>query len=179
MQIENGFEVETSRDVAWALLTDIPRVVPCMPGAKLERVVDDHTWEVLQTVKLGPISLQFRSEVKQEQLAEAEGFAVLAVRAKELRGKGGAEATIRSSLSPTATGTRVDLVTELELRGVVAQYGRPVVGSVAEELTKQFAACLASMLAEERPAERPAEAKPVGGLRLLLRSLWRRLFPRD
>jgi hypothetical protein len=72
----------------------------------------------------------------------------------------------------------VDLVTELELRGAVAQYGRPVVGSVAEELTRQFAACLAEMLAEEAPAEQAAEAKPVGGLRLLLRSLWRRLFRR-
>ena len=179
MQIENGFEVETSRDVAWALLTDIPRVVPCMPGAKLERVVDDHTWEVLQTVKLGPISLQFRSQVKQEQLDEAEGVALLAVKAKEVKGKGGADATIRSSLRPTDAGTRVDLVTELELRGAVAQYGRPVLGSVAEELTRQFAGCLASLLVEERRAEQAAEAKPVGGLRLLLRSLWRRLFPRS
>jgi hypothetical protein len=53
-----------------------------------------------------------------------------------------------------------------------------VLGSVAEELTRQFAACLAAMLAEERPAEQAAEAKPVGGLRLLVRSLWRRLFRR-
>jgi len=178
MRIENGFDVQASQQAAWALLTDVPRVVPCMPGAKLERTVDDHTWEVLQTVKLGPISLQFRSEVRQEQLAEAEGVAVLTVKAKEVKGKGGADATIRSTLRPTDTGTRVDLVTELELRGAVAQYGRPVLGSVAEELTRQFAACLASMLAQEGQAEQPPEAKPVGGLRLLLRSLWGRLFRR-
>jgi hypothetical protein len=178
MRIENGFDVEASQQAAWALLTDVPRVVPCMPGAKLERTIDDQTWEVLQTVKLGPISLQFRSEVKQKQLDEAGGVALLAVKAKEVKGKGGAEATIRSSLRTTDAGTRVDLVTELELRGAVAQYGRPVVGSVAEELTRQFAACLAGMLAEESPAEKPAEPKPVGGLRLLMRSLWRRLFRR-
>jgi carbon monoxide dehydrogenase subunit G len=174
MRIENGFDVQASPQAAWLLLTDVPHVVPCMPGATLERAIDNHTWEVLQTVKLGPISLQLRSEVKQERLDEAEGVAVLAVKAKEVRGRGGAEATIRSSLRPTETGTRVDLVTELELRGAVAQYGRPVVGSVAAELTRQFAACLAAMLAEEGPAE-AAQAKPVGGLRLLLRSLWRRL----
>jgi carbon monoxide dehydrogenase subunit G len=178
MRIEHGFDVQASQQAAWALLTDVPRVVPCMPGATLGRAVDDRTWEVLQTVKLGPISLQFRSEVRQEKLAEAEGVAVLAVKAKEVKGRGGADATIRSTLSPTETGTRVDLVTELELRGAVAQYGRPVVGSVAEELTGRFAACLASLLAEERPAEPPPQAKPVGGLRLLLRSFWRRLFRR-
>jgi uncharacterized protein len=178
MRIENAFEVRASPDAAWALLTDVPRVVPCMPGAELERTVDDRTFEVLQKVKLGPISLQFRSEVKQEELEEAERFAVLAVKAKEVRGRGGADATIRSSLQPTEEGTRVEIVTELSLRGAVAQYGRPVVGSVAEELTRQFAACLASMLEREAPpAETPA-AKPVGGLRLLFVSLWRRIFRR-
>ena len=55
-------------------------------------------------------SLQFRSQVKQEQLDEAEGVALLTVKAKEVKGKGGADATIRSSLRPTDAGTRVDLV---------------------------------------------------------------------
>ena len=178
VRIENAFDVEASPDVAWALLTDVPRVVPCMPGAELERVVDERTWQVLQKVKLGPISLQFRSEVTQEQLTEADGLAVLAVTAKEVRGRGGADATIRSRLASTETGTHVSLVTELDLRGAVAQYGRPVVGSVAEELTKQFAACLAEMLADERPAKEASPSKPVGGLRLLLRSLWDRVFRR-
>lgn len=183
MRIENGFDVAAPRETAWSLLTDVPRVVPCMPGAKLERTIDERTWEVLQTVKLGPISLQFRSEVKQEELAEADGVALLSVTAKEVKGKGGADATIRSSLRPTGEGTRVDLVTELELRGAVAQYGRPVLGSVAAELTKQFAACLESLLGEHRPGDEPATedaspAKPIGGLRLLVRSLWNRLFRR-
>jgi carbon monoxide dehydrogenase subunit G len=176
MRIEDGFDVQASPGATWALLTDVPRIVPCMPGAKLERTIDDRTWEVLQTVKLGPISLQFRSEVQQEQLAESDGVAVLSVKAKEVKGKGGADATIRSSLRPTDEGTRVDLITELDLRGAVAQYGRPVLGSVAEELTRRFAACLESMLVEERPTEEPSQSKPVGGVRLLFRSLWNRLF---
>ena len=178
MRIENAFDVEASRDLAWALLTDVPRVVPCMPGAELERVVDEHTWQVLQKVKLGPISLQFRSDVTQEQLNEEDGLAVLAVKAKEVRGRGGADATIQSRLESTETGTHVALVTELDLRGAVAQYGRPVVGSVAEELTRQFAACLAAMLEEESPKAEQPQAKPVGGIRLFFRALWNRLFRR-
>jgi carbon monoxide dehydrogenase subunit G len=177
VRIENAFEVSATREAAWALLTDVPRVVPCMPGAELERPVDERTWHVLQKVKLGPISLQFRSEVKQEQLDEANGLAVLRVSAKEVRGRGGADAMIRSQLETTAAGTRVGLVTELELRGAVAQYGRPVIGSVAEELTRQFAACLAALLAEDSPPE-PSATKPVSGLRLVIVTLWRRLFRR-
>jgi uncharacterized protein len=178
MRIENAFEVQASPEAAWALLTDVPRIVPCMPGAELERTVNETTWEVLQRVKLGPISLQFRSEVIRTELDERSRRAVLSVKAREVRGRGGAEATIQSDLQPTETGTRVDIATELSLQGAVAQYGRAVVGSVAEELTRQFAACLASMLEAEVPAAPTAEVKPVGGMRLVFASIWRRLFRR-
>jgi uncharacterized protein len=176
--IENGFEVDAAPEAAWALLVDVPRVVPCMPGATLEKTIDDSTWEVLQRVKLGPISLQFRSEVRRTELDEAARRAVLAIKAREVKGRGGAEATIRSSLAPAGDGTRVEIATELTLQGTVAQYGRPVVGSVAEELTRQFAACLASQLETEQPAPVLQEAKPVGGIRLFFRALWARAFRR-
>ena len=39
MRLENTFEVPAPPDAAWALLTDVPRVVPCMPGAELTEVV--------------------------------------------------------------------------------------------------------------------------------------------
>jgi carbon monoxide dehydrogenase subunit G len=178
VRIENVFEVPAAPDTAWALLTDVPRVTPCMPGAKLERTVDESTWEVLQRVKLGPISLHFRSEVTRTEMNEVDRRAVLSIKATEVRGRGGANATIESSLEPAGGGTRVTVVTELSLRGAVAQYGRPVVGSVAEELTTQFATCLASMLETEAPSAPPADAKPIAGLRLLFRTLWRRLFRR-
>ena len=134
--IENGFDVDASVDAAWALLEDVPRVVPCMPGATLERTIDDSTWEVLQRVKLGPISLQFRTEVRRTSSTRRRRRATLAIKAREVRGRGGAEATIRSALSTVDGEQRVDIATELTLQGAVAQYGRPVVGSVAEELTR-------------------------------------------
>lgn len=178
MRVENTFEVPATPDAAWALLTDVPRVVPCMPGAKLERTVDDSTWEVLQQVKLGPISLQFRSEVCRTELDEANRRAVLSVGAKEARGRGGVDATVECALERVGGGTRVTVVTEIELRGTVAQYGRPVVGSVADDLTRQFATCLASLLQSEAPPSPAAEVQPVGGIRLLVGSLWRRLLRR-
>ncbi len=176
MRIENVFEVPAAPDTTWALLTDVPRVVPCMPGAELERTVDESTWEILQRVKLGPISLQFRSTVTRTELNEAERRAVLSVDAREARGRGGAEATIASSLAAGETGTRVTLVTEISLRGSIAQYGRPVIGSVAEDLTRQFANCLASMLGHEvqQDPSRP-NVKPIAGSRLIARTYWRKL----
>jgi uncharacterized protein len=181
MRLENGFEVSASVEDAWRLLNDVPGVVPCMPGAELVEVVDENAWKAKLHVKLGPISLQFLADVAREQLDEAGGRVVLAVKAREAKGRGSAEATIESKLAASNGGTRVDIVTELTLRGAVAQYGRGVVADVATRLTAQFADCIARRLAGAEPSSPQTvdDPEPIGGLRLLLGALWRSLFRRS
>jgi carbon monoxide dehydrogenase subunit G len=174
VRIENAFDVPAPVEQAWRLLNDVPAVVPCMPGAELVETVGDDAWKARLHVKLGPIALQFVADVTREEADAAERRAVLAVKAREAKGRGSAEATIESSLAPAAEGTHVALATELALRGAVAQYGRGVVADVAARLTAQFAECLARKL--EASGDEPAPAsRPIGGLRLLLGSLWRAL----
>jgi carbon monoxide dehydrogenase subunit G len=179
MRLENSFEVAAPPERAWALLNDVPRVVPCMPGAELTETVDDNTWKGRVHVKLGPVALQFATDVVREVEDGAARRVVLATKARELRGRGAAQARIESSLSDAAGRTKVDIVTELSLQGAVAQYGRGIVPEVAAQLTKQFADNLAALLEREQSpaaaadapprAERPVQA--IGGLRLALRAL--------
>ena len=188
MRLENSFEVAAPPDAAWALLMDVPRVIPCMPGAKLEETIDESTWKATMAVKLGPISLSFLTDVKREDVDEAARRAKLSAKAREARGRGNAQATIESSLTAHNGGTRVDIVTELQLAGAVAQYGRGLVEDVSSQLVTRFADCLQKQLAstpEEAQAAVEAQARPVSGLRLgasaLLRALGRlfRRSPRD
>ena len=182
MKIENSFEVNASADDAWALLMDVPRVIPCMPGATLAETVDDDHWKAKLAVKLGPISLNFDADVSRQSADVTARHAVLATSARESRGRGSAQATIASTLAEQNGGTRVDIVTDLTLAGPVAQYGRGMVQSVAAQLTSQFASCLQKQLTaepaepapagESPPAAPPAEAKPVSGLRLGFRALY-------
>jgi carbon monoxide dehydrogenase subunit G len=71
VRIENSFEVAASPDAAWELLMDVPRVIPCMPGAQLTETVDDDHWRAQMAVKLGPIALTFDTAVARET-ADAE-----------------------------------------------------------------------------------------------------------
>jgi carbon monoxide dehydrogenase subunit G len=184
MRLENSFQVAAPPEQAWALLMDIPRIIPCMPGAKLEEMVDESTWKATMAVKLGPISLSFLTDVKREEADEAARRAKLSAKAREARGRGNAQATIESSLTPQSGGTRVDIVTDLQLAGPVAQYGRGLVEDVSSELVTRFADCLQKQLGatpKEAQAAVEAQARPVSGLRLgataLLRALGR-LFRR-
>jgi uncharacterized protein len=170
MQIANSFEVGASRQTAWSLLMDVPRVVPCMPGAQLTETVDDSNWKAKVSVKLGPIALQFAADIARTEVDTAENRVVLSTNARELRGRGGAQATIQSQLTELGPSqTRVDVVTDLSLSGTVAQYGRGIVQDVAGQMVGKFAECLQKQLVgseEEAQAAVEQASKPISGLRL-------------
>jgi uncharacterized protein len=179
VKLENAFEVPAPPEEAWQLLMDVPRIIPCMPGTELTEVVDDSNWKAKMNVKLGPISLAFATDVKREDTDEAARVARLSASARELRGRGGGQATIESTLVPLNRGTRVEIVTNLQLSGAVAQYGRGMVQDVSSQLVSQFADCLKARLSGpaehgEPPRAAPA-AKPIAGLPLILGALRRAL----
>jgi carbon monoxide dehydrogenase subunit G len=184
MKLENSFEVPGSPDSAWELLLDVPRVVPCMPGAELTEVVDDSNWKAKMNVKLGPISLVFATDVQRTEVDEAGRRVVLNASGREMRGRGQARASVVSSLAAANGGTRVNIETDLHLSGAAAQYGRGIVADVSEQLVGRFADCLRAQLEAEPEQAQAAVAeasKPVSGLRLGLAALWRsitRLFRR-
>jgi carbon monoxide dehydrogenase subunit G len=151
VQLSNEFEVVASVDRTWELLDDVPRVVPCMPGAELTRVVADNRWEATMNVKLGPISLRFLADLTRDAVDEDARRMRLRVKAREAKSRGYAEATVESTVTAAGAGTRVQIQTDLTLRGAVAQYGRGVVPEVAKQLTTQFATCLQRKLEEDAP----------------------------
>lgn len=174
MRIESSFQVPADRSTAWALLMDVPRVVPCMPGATLLEEVDDSSWKANMNVKLGPIALTFATDVRREEADEQAGRVRLSANAREVRGRGSARATIESTLGATDGGTIVAVVTDLNLSGAVAQYGRGIVQDVTTQLVARFAECLRTQLTDETDAGEAgeeAQGKPISGGRLVLRAL--------
>jgi len=180
MRIENSFDVPAPRKAAWELLMDVPRVVPCMPGAVMKETVSDDEWKAELAVKLGPISLTFATDVAREAVDEAGGSVTLSAKARELRGRGGAQAQIQSSLVEIEGGTRIDIATDLSLSGAVAQYGRGIVQDVSAQLVARFADCLKAQLVAATPEEAAAAveeaAKPVSGLSLGLGAVLRSIL---
>ena len=180
MKIENTFEVPASTDVAWRVLNDVPRVLPCMPGAELDEVVDENTFKVTMHVKVGAVAMRMKSEVRRTEVDEGARRVVLVADARDEKGRGGAVSTISSSLEADGAGTRVAVVTDVQLRGTLASLGRGVVGAVAGHLTKSFATNLAAELErgdDRTPAPPEVRVEAVGGLGLLLRALLGRLRP--
>lgn len=156
MRLDNEFTVPVDVERAWAVMLDVERVAPCLPGAAIESF-DGDRYEGAMAVKIGPITARYRGTVRIVEADVAARRAVMRAEAGEERGQGTAAATITMAMDEVAGGTRVRVETEMRMTGVAAQFGRGVMQDVSAKMMGRFAACLA-----EEIAQAPAAAAPAG-----------------
>ena len=137
MQLNNEFTVEAGVDETWALLTDLERIAPCMPGATLTgRDGDDYLGNV--KIKVGPIGANFGGTARFLEKDDAAHTAVITMAGKDAKGAATANATIRARLEDLGGATRVYVDTDLDITGRMAQFGRGAIADVSNRLLGQF-----------------------------------------
>jgi carbon monoxide dehydrogenase subunit G len=160
MELKHSFTVPVPVDRAWDVLLDVERVAPCMPGTTLDSVEgDDMTGKI--KVKVGPISMTYAGKASITERDREAGVVLLEASGKETRGAGTASATVRSELSGDGAETHVTVVTNLNVTGKPAQFGRGVMNEVSGKLIGIFADNLAKMLAAEPATATSAAAAPA------------------
>src|ERR1700683_3827256 len=158
MEFDNSFDVPLSPAQAWAVLMDIRRIAPCMPGAALTEVIDEQNFRGKIAVRLGPVALAFAGRVQFEDVDDVNHSARVKAQGADDKGRGSANATAAFRIEPTGGGSRVMIHTDLMLSGAVAQYGRGVgmIQATAAQIINQFAVNLRAELAQQAPALAPA-----------------------
>src|SRR5579862_6577122 len=154
MEFDNAFDVPLPPAQAWAVLMDVPRVAPCMPGAELTEIVDPQSYKGRISVRLGPVALAFAGRVEFDQVDPASRTARVKAQGSDAKGRGGANAMATFRIEPSGSGSRVLIHTDLMLSGAVAQYGRGVgmIQATAAQIIGQFATNLRRQLEDQRPA---------------------------
>ncbi len=161
-KIVNEFTVNRPIEEAWAIICDVERIAPCLPGAQLEEIEGD-VYRGRVKVKLGAITAQFKGEAKFVERDDEAHTAQLHGKGRDTGGRGNAEADIYAvaeSLSPTST--KCTVTADLHITGKVAQFGRGIMGDVSKKLMDQFAGNLNTMLDDEGSEPAPTEAPADG-----------------
>jgi carbon monoxide dehydrogenase subunit G len=191
VEFDNSFEVPLPPEDAWAVLMDIRRIAPCMPGAELTDVVDEKNYKGKVAVRLGPVALTFAGLVTFEQIDNANRTARVKAQGSDSKGRGGANAvaSFRVDEAP-AGGSKIVVHTDLTLSGSVAQYGRGVgmIQTTAAQIIGQFANNLKAQIARDgapaaaaqaqatgtasAPAAPAPAAKPISGFSLMAKVVW-------
>lgn len=164
MQLVHEFTVQAPLETAWSVLTDIPTVIGCVPGAGLDRT-DGDDYHAHVAVKVGPVGvtlvgtarLTSRDDIGKEMLVTGS--------ARDRRGNGSTEAAVRIVAREEANRCVVTVTTDVELSGRIAQFGKTVIVSVSNRIIGQFVERLDAVIAGDQApadtAQKTAEPVPV------------------
>jgi carbon monoxide dehydrogenase subunit G len=166
MHFEGSFSVPGKAEDVIRRFADVPRMARCMPGAVLEPQAEDGSWPGAMVVAFGPKKVNFKGRV-----TAAFDFNALT---GSLHGRGAADMraarigvkvgfTLRNDPAVEVHTTVVDIVSDAELGGVLADFARTGGVAVANIIMADFARRAADEFARDEVAVvKPAPAaEPV------------------
>jgi carbon monoxide dehydrogenase subunit G len=165
-EIVKTFVVRSPPEQVWSFLTDPEKVARCLPGAAITGKIDDRTWQGTMTVKVGPVSSSYKGKVAFEKLDTASRTAEIVAQGQDVRGRGGADLRLTSTLVQKAPGeTEITTTSRVNITGILAQMGRGMVQDVSDQMFQVFSQRLRAELesaappaASSAPAAAPAAA---------------------
>jgi carbon monoxide dehydrogenase subunit G len=157
IDIRETFSVRAPIDLVWRFLLDPNQVAPCMPGAELDEIVDERTFNGTVKIKVGAITTRYKGKV---QLTEVDPVARHIEMTAEGRETGGgtAKGSMVADMRSLPDGlTEVVATASVDLTGKIVQVGRGMIQGVSHQLFLQFVAAVQSHL-EPLAASAAAEA---------------------
>src|SRR5436309_11766659 len=153
-EIVKTFVVRSPTEQVWRFLTDPEKVASCLPGAAITGKLDEKTWQGTMTVKVGPVSSSYKGKVAFEKLDAASRTVEIFANGQDVRGRGGADLRLTSTLLPKAPGeTEVTATSRVNVTGILAQMGRGMVQDIGDQLFQVFSQRLRAELETEPQSE--------------------------
>ena len=155
-EIAKTFTIKAPPASVWEFLTDPERVAKCLPGAAITGKLDEKTWSGTMTVKVGPVQSSYKGKVVFEKLDPASRSAEIVAQGMDVRGKGGADLRLTSSVIEKAPGeTEVTTVSRVNVTGILAQMGRGMIQDVSDQMFQIFSQNMRTELEATLPSVRP------------------------
>ena len=155
MKIEKSFELPHPREFVWNRMNDVHFVAQCLPGASIVEDLGEHRYKGRMSVKVGPMAAAFDGEVAIDSQPR-EWTAIVSGKGADARSSSRATGamTYRLNEGSAPGATRVEVVSDINLAGPLAQFGKgAVMQEVANRITAEFV----------RNFERALSAAPARG----------------
>ncbi len=149
--IKTSFLANASKDQVWSLITDIEKSAPCFPGAVLGEKLPDGFYQGGFNVKLGPMTFNFAGKFGFVEQDEINHHAKISASGTDTKGRGGAQGLIDVQLTENNQQTEVQIISDVNLSGSVAQYGRGVgmIQAISQQLINDFGKNLSTMIVQD------------------------------
>lgn len=150
MQLVNEFSVDAPLDLAWSVLTDIPTVIECVPGAELDSS-DGDDYHAHVAIKVGPVGMTLTGKATLVSRDDTTKEMTVRGNARDRKGNGSTTATVHMLAREDAGRSIVTVTTDLELTGRIAQFGKGVITQVSGRIIGQFVDRLNTVITGDEP----------------------------
>ena len=136
--LNESFEVPDA-DHAWSIVSDLNKLVPCVPGARVVSGDSPSSVKAEIDVKMGSMGMKFSGPVTIESVDAGSKTVKIKANTREAAGQSNAAGDVTISVS----GNTVDIKANANVSGKAASMGEGTVVAVLTQLVKQFTANLA------------------------------------
>lgn len=158
IEIKEEFEVDAPIEQVWDYVLDPAKIVTCMPGASLDEVIDERTFDGSIKIKVGAVMAAYKGRIELTEVDEAGRIIQMIGEGRE-KGGGTAKATMVGRLTTTdGGGTAMVAEASIDLTGKIMQVGRGMIQGVSHQLFQQFVKKLGKSLQPVAPADGAAAA---------------------
>jgi carbon monoxide dehydrogenase subunit G len=137
-QLKESFTV-SNPDQAWGVVSDVNKLIPCVPGATVLSADSPTKAKAEIDVKMGSMSMKFSGPVEIVEQDAGSKRAVIKATAKESGGQSNADGTVTIMIG--GDGGSVDATANVS--GKAASMGEGTIEAVLQQLIKQFTGNLA------------------------------------
>jgi uncharacterized protein len=163
VELEKSFPMPAGAGIAWEFLQNIEAVAGCMPGAAITERTDPKHYKGTVSVRFGPATMSFRGEVEVTDIDPASRSLRLLGKGVDSTGSSGASMDLTARIEEAGATSNLVGRSEVSMSGKAAAFGGRMIGAVADQVLKQFAANFADRvgaLAASRPAVAAAPGAP-------------------
>ena len=147
MNIEGGFTMKAPIQKLWDTLFDVQALAACLPGTEKIEQLDDRTYDVTISQKVGIVKVTMRgkqvlTQVEEPTHLELEG------EAEDLTKLGRMKDKVTIDLKDLGGGeVQISYKIDVSLVGKIAMFGDRIMRSKANEVEKDFVKLLQAKLA--------------------------------
>jgi carbon monoxide dehydrogenase subunit G len=120
---------------AWSTISDLNKLVPCVPGATVTSSDGPDSVEAEIEVKMGSMAMKFKGPVKMKEKDDASKTAKIRADTKEAGGQSNAAGDVTIKVS----GGTCTINADANVSGKAASMGEGTIVAVLTQLVKQFA----------------------------------------
>lgn len=163
MDFTGRYEIAASPDAVWAALNDPQILQACIPGCERLTRRDDHHFDAVAALRIGPVKATFQAVIEQSELDPPRRCVLRGEGRGGAAGFGRGEAEVL--LAPESSCTVLTYTARATIGGKLAQIGQRLIDGaarqIADDFFARFAAQVASMPAAAPEAVAPVEAQPA------------------